>query len=142
MKAIDELRSMRGNYATYEDLVARCCELADAIERELEERYIEGPNGADGRPVRYGGYVKVYPYDGSKRKVKALRRSGFGWKAIFEDGDEESLYRVVSCEPPTVEDVLREFALACEDAGNAGPEVERIASEFAERLQLRERDDG
>jgi hypothetical protein len=39
---------------------------------------------------------------------------------------------------PTVEDVLREFALACEDAGNAGPEVERIAVEYAAKLQLKE----
>jgi hypothetical protein len=37
---------------------------------------------------------------------------------------------------PTVEDVLFEFALACEDAGNAGPEVERIAAEYAAKLRL------
>lgn len=41
---------------------------------------------------------------------------------------------------PTVEDVLREFALACEDAGNAGPEVERTIAEYAAKLQLA--DDG
>lgn len=35
----------------------------------------------------------------------------------------------------TVEDVLREFALACEDAGNAGPEVERLAAEYADRIR-------
>lgn len=39
---------------------------------------------------------------------------------------------------PTVEDVLMEFALACEDAGNAGPDVERIAAEYAAKLQLKE----
>jgi len=39
---------------------------------------------------------------------------------------------------PTVEDVLREFAIACEDTGNAGPEVQRLASEYAKRLQLKE----
>lgn len=46
----------------------------------------------------------------------------------------ERLFRPV----PTVEDVLREFALACEDAGNAGPEVNRLSAEFAAKLRLAE----
>ena len=41
---------------------------------------------------------------------------------------------------PTVDDVLTEFALACEDAGNAGPEVARIAAEYAKRLTLAKED--
>lgn len=39
---------------------------------------------------------------------------------------------------PTVEDVLRELVIACEDAGNAGPAVEALISKHAERLQLKE----
>lgn len=37
---------------------------------------------------------------------------------------------------PTVEDVLREYALKCEEAGNSGPEVKRLATEYAARLML------
>lgn len=37
---------------------------------------------------------------------------------------------------PTVEDVLREYALKCEEAGNSGPEVKRLAAEYAARLML------
>lgn len=39
---------------------------------------------------------------------------------------------------PTVEDVLAKFALACEDADNAGLEVAHIIAEYAAKLQLRE----
>lgn len=39
---------------------------------------------------------------------------------------------------PTVEDVLRELVIACEDAGNAGPAVEALISKHAEKLQLKE----
>jgi hypothetical protein len=39
---------------------------------------------------------------------------------------------------PTVEDVLRELVIACEDAGNAGPAVEALISKHAERLRLKE----
>ena len=39
---------------------------------------------------------------------------------------------------PTVEDVLRELVIACEDAGNAGPAVESLISKHAERLRLKE----
>lgn len=41
----------------------------------------------------------------------------------------------------SITDVLREFALACEDAGNAGPEVERIVAEYATKLRLAESED-
>ena len=37
---------------------------------------------------------------------------------------------------PTVEDVLREYAIKCEEAGNSGPEVKRLATEYAAQLML------
>jgi len=142
MKAINILRGFlsKSPSAVYPDEVL---EFVDAIENELKKFYIEGPKGADGSPVRYGGYVKVYPYDGSKRKVKAIRCSGFGWKAIFEDGGEEPVYRVVSCEPPTVEDVLNELCLEhakAWDGEATKKERQELVARYAKRLQLREDD--
>ncbi len=145
MKAIDELRGFlsKSPSGVYPDEVLG---YVDAIESELKERYIEGPKDAYGRPVRYGGYVKVYPYDGSKRKVKALRRSGFGWAAIFVDGGEESLYRVMSCEPPTVEDVLEkalnEAAMLDREEGYwpSAADITNLVNELAPKLRLKETD--
>lgn len=71
-----------------------------------------------GESVRYGVNARAYDWEHWLKK-------------------NESLFRP----KPTVEDVLAEFALACEDAGNAGPEVARIAAEYAKRLTLIEGED-
>jgi hypothetical protein len=141
MKAINVLRGFLSESpcAVYPDEVFGH---VDAIERELEERYIEAPIDADGVPIHLYDRLKV---DGGSGVyvVGNMTCCTDGWLIGTEWGQigrpEEDAHHY---EPPTVEDVLREFALKCEDAGYAGPEVERIASEFAERLQLRERDDG
>ena len=40
IESLEKLRSMRGNYATYEDLVMGCCDIADEIERDSYQRII------------------------------------------------------------------------------------------------------
>jgi len=115
----------------------------DAIEREVEERYVEGPTDDNGKTVRYGGYAKVYPYDGEPMKVRALYRSGFGWSVIFTDGSKEPLYRVLACEPPTptVEDVLNELCLEYVKSWNgesSKSERREIVAKYTAKLQLKE----
>lgn len=110
-----------------------------AVQRELEERFIELPKDANDVPINIGNMLdcgkvcRIEIADDGDHKVYFATRPDnprLDWR----------LCRYVHHKPPTVEDVLREFALKCEDAGYAGPEVERIASEFAERLQLRKDD--
>ena len=118
---------------------------ADAIEREVESKYNELlPKDVSGKTVRYGCYVTVCPYDGKPMKVNALRLSGFGWSVVFEDGSSEYLYRVLVCEPPTVEDVLEE---ALNKAANldrkegywpSAADITNIVNEIAPKLQLKE----
>lgn len=121
----------------------------DEIERELEERFIELPVDADNVPIKVNDEMESVHRPKEVFIVKRLKYSEkHGWMiggAARDDLSEYGLYAPFNChhyKPPTVEDVLREFALACEDAGNAGPEVKRIAEKFAERLQLRGEDDG
>ena len=93
--------------------------------------YIELPKDADGEYIRIGD-VMAYADNTKPMEVVALVPP-----AVFltEDGPRfADMCR--HYHTPTVEDVLREFALACEDAGNAGPEVSRIAAEYASKLRL------
>lgn len=110
---------------------------ADAIKR-CATGYVRLPVGADGEKI----YVTdVLTVDGIDRPVTVISMHLFqdGWRIKLRGINHTVVpsncrqYRL-----PAVEDVLREFALACEDAGNAGPEVERIAADFAKRLRLRE----
>ena len=119
-------------------------EKLDAIEREVSEKYTELPEDVNGNTVRYGGYVKVYPYDGKPMKVKALRLSGFGWSVVFEDGSREHLYRVLACELPTVEDVLEEALNKAasldrkEGYWPSAADITNIVNEISPKLQLKE----
>jgi hypothetical protein len=74
---------------------------------------------------------------GKTIEVVELRYGRSGWVLISRDGNGYAdTFAFAHHHAPTVEDVLFEFALACEDAGNAGPEVERIAAEYAAKLRL------
>ena len=141
--------------------------LADAIEREVDDNerfrreaepfhdrlcraserredvtlwgvdYTALPLDAEGEPIHVGD-VMEWP-DGSTAEVVGI---GDGTFFYVEDGEDAAEWSSASGKihhrAPTVEDVLREFALACEDAGNSGPEVERIAAEYAAKLRLAE----
>jgi hypothetical protein len=104
-----------------------------------EHGWIRLPVDANGVPISVGDELTDGEYT---FVVGELATFGDGsWSIRNEDGDAWEACDVTRHHKPTVEDVLREFALKCEDAGYAGPKVEEIASEFAERLQLKERDD-
>lgn len=102
----------------------------DEVERELEERYMLLPLDKDDVPICVGD--KVVSEYGEETRVIAVSDREFvtisdqiclkSSKAFHHDSD-------VSC-------VLREFAIACE--GNSREAVNRLISEYAERLQLKE----
>ena len=102
-------------------------------ENMAEAGWVRGPLDADGEMWHSGdmsdsnwGVIEGIAYEDGRWLV-----SGHDTSAPWIPADSIRHYHA-----PTVEDVLREFALACEDAGNAGPEVERIAAEYAAKLRL------
>lgn len=134
MKSLDNLRRCFDGFTLLSTTTAKSVvnEKADEIERELKKRYIELPLDADGIPVRVGD--KVVSKYGEETRVIAV--SG---RAFVTASDQISLRRSSAFHHKRdVSDVLREFAIACEDAGNAGDAVNRLISEYAERLQLKE----
>ena len=113
-------------------------------ENMAEHGWVRLPVDAEGVPIHVGDVMEER--SGHTFEVASIMVfGGSGNQLVFSDARNFSSFR----EPhdlrhhhaPTVEDVLREFALACEDAGNAGPEVERIVAEYAAKLRLAEEDE-
>lgn len=109
----------------------------------LAKRYdktISLPLDADGVPIRVGDVVRLTEswrdltvlgvgiVDAHKRSLGVFVSAGDGYAWY----NPEFLHH----HAPTVEDVLAKFALACEDADNAGLEVARIITEYAAKLKL------
>lgn len=115
--------------------------VADAVEAELQG-YVELPKDADGEYIHIGDELRDAWHEQKQGEVQRLVLDRHGWWLMLKNNCERfyahGFHEWHNChhKPPTVEDVLREFALACEDAGNAGPEVERIAAEYAKRIRL------
>lgn len=142
-QAADELaqRAMPcSNAPDYADVRWKVHQLADAIECEVRERYVPLPLDADGIPIYVGDVVERTDPPRHPSEVMSMVLFGDGdWQVhIDERQNVHASYqpKLLRHHALTVEDVLREFALACEDAGNAGPEVERIVAEYAARLRL------
>jgi len=117
--------------------------LAQHEDAMAEHGWVKLPVDSDGVPIRPGDVMEWCDADDIHplvvRTVDAVGTYTFiAWKS--EEGKFGQFYarNYRHHHATTVEDVLREFALACEDAGNAGPEVERIAAEYAAKLQLKE----
>lgn len=122
--------------------------LAQHEDAMAEHGWIRLPLDADGEVVRIGDVMVMasHPFGCEDKPLVVDRMElsrgmhGEVW-CLALDTDRSCWTQAAVLRhhhAPTVEDVLREFALACEDAGNAGPEVERIAAEFAARLRLAE----
>ena len=116
-------------------------------ENMAEHGWVRLPVDAEGEVIHigelvdeklpFGGYAPPAPIDTMELSRGA---SGYRWMVKL-DAENRALVSpklLRHHHAPTVEDVLREFALACEDAGNSGPEVERIAAEYAAKLRFAE----
>ena len=100
--------------------------------------YTALPLDADGAPIHIGDRV-----ENGERVSRIVLTDGSWEPSVYVEMlpnvlHEHFCHEIGHYHKPTVEDVLAEFALACEDAGNAGPEVARIAAEYAKRLTLAE----
>lgn len=112
-----------------------------AVQRELKERYVELPKDANDVPIHIGNMLNC-------GKVCRIEIANDGdHKVYFATRPDNPhlechLCRYVHHKPPTVEDVLREFADEYDSVSGYAPDENVVLAKFAERLQLRERDDG
>ena len=134
MKSLDNLRRCFDGFTLLSTTTAKSVvsEKADEIERELKKRYIELPLDKDGIPICVGD--KVVSKYGEETRVVAVADTAFVAASDQICLKCPSAFHHKRC----VSDVLREFAIACEDAGNAGDAVERLINGYAASLQLKE----
>jgi len=113
-------------------------ELADAIEREVKERYIELPKDADGEYIRIGDRV-----EDNERVVRIVLTNGSWEPSVYVEKapcllEEYFCNEVSHYHEPTVEDVLREFALEIDPAADVDVSGAKTIAEYAAKLKLRE----
>ena len=108
--------------------------IADEIEREVAERYMELPLDAGGVPWHLGDVTE------NGNTVRGLRFDQHGWHFFGTVNDiDPSIHR--HHHAPTVEDVLYESLKHFGAVEERTPEVEEWLHEQARRLQLREVDE-
>lgn len=127
------------------DLKDTCWQKFKDLHEAVDERYIELPRDANGEVIHIGDKITYHGlcerHQGKVLDVKGIMSLSDGIDAVLVYDTELVKLYANNCRhyhKPTVEDVLREFAIACENTGNAGPEVQRLAGEYAKRLQLKE----
>jgi hypothetical protein len=136
-KAEDECKAKNGDMwlKGYAECHEELMEGHPVIAAELEKAgWAKLPVDADGEYIRVGDVLDGY---GKTIEVVEMRYGRSGWVLISRDGNGYAdCAAFTRHHEPTVADTLVEFALACEDAGNAGPEVKRLAAEYAAKLRL------
>lgn len=108
----------------------------DKIEQEIKECYVELPKDADGEHIHIGDKLMGKYLEGNP--IVECTRLTFAddWTVGHCRGaGTPNLF--VHLKPPTVEDVLRDFAYCCEE-GATEQSIDEIIAEFAAKLQLRE----
>ena len=118
-------------------------DLIDAIEREVEERYIKGPTDKYGEPVRLGDMLQGEQVCGwwcEPFEVHSLRIESDGWHAREKCG-KGHIVRRCRHKPPTIEEVLQEFVIALDRRGHLSNGVATTIAEYVPKLQLREEEE-
>ena len=130
--AARDYESLQADCRGMSDLKDTCWQKFKDLHEAVDERYIELPVDANGEPWHVGDVTE----NGNVVMGMAIDNTG-EWYFINTRNDIDPLAHY-HYHKPTVEEVLREFAIACENTGNAGPEVQRLACEYAKKLQLKE----
>ena len=156
LESVDRLRELfMGNMATGG---ATCIyiprdasiDLLNAIDRELEERYVELPVDADGVPIHVGD---VLVRDKSGKTVQVYGVSG-GSTVFYNECDDYRTFRMCFTtnyrhyKPPTVEHELGEMHNRLlhvwqSDMDNAlrQDKIDDILAEYAKKLRLAEKEE-
>ena len=118
----------------------------DAIEREVEERYIELPKDADGEYIHIGDRV-----EDNERVARIVLTNGSWEPSVYVEKapcllEEHFCYEVSHYHEPTVDDVLLEACKAyhglmtesMSDVAHDMPAPSEVIAKYAAKLQLKE----
>lgn len=111
----------------------------DAIEREVEERYVERPADADGMVIAPSD--NMVDQNGEQFMVSSIELLASGEWILYGIGKLGSEYaKLCHHKLPTVEDLLDEFASAYDRIGSEDEEHHKylnLIAEYAAKLQLK-----
>ena len=146
IKALEKLRELCADVKSMDFASVGCdavLEIADEIEQEIAERFIELPVDAEGVPIKPNDIV----YDGESDEIKpqtvlyvafslygdvAVQTDDMGWKEIprfFETRDYKDYTHV---NPRTIEDAISD---AIRDYATTDMSREEIAAKYAEEIR-------
>lgn len=117
--------------------------IAERIEQEVSERFMELPLDADGVPIRVGERVQLIGNDPGTVLYMSLADDGWRVYVKYDGGigtGSGEPKRIRHYHEPTVEDVLREFASAYDRIGGEDDEHQKylnLIAEYAAKLTLR-----
>ncbi len=133
MRALDKLRVMidksrheyeQGNVS----YVVGFNDIADRIEAEIAERYMELPVDADGVVIRVGDWMLTT--GGYRERVGAVSSGGWNDAPLWCAADTSH------AKPRTIEDVLREFSKRVLNSGHQwGLDAEETTAKYAAELR-------
>lgn len=114
-------------------------------EQEVSERYVELPKDADGEPIHVGERVQLIGNDPST--VSHMSLADDGWRVYVKyDGGigtgSGEPKRIRHYHEPTVKDVLQDMLNSLVLDPTSHVDTGAVIAEYAQRLQLREVDDG
>lgn len=109
--------------------------IADAIERELNDRYVELPVDAEGAPVRVGDSC-VDKFGNEKFVVSSVEWNGLCWSAWSVPEKRHICTNVVHGSPRTLEGLLREYGERVLRSGHQwGLDAQRAIIDCAEEIR-------
>lgn len=122
---IERLRSL----AAHPSRSSLDCDTVHNALDEIEAQYLKLPVDADGVPIRPGDLLVDTTSDYELYATKMFLGLN-GWAINARRPDE-----LRHVKPDTVESVLQEFALACEEQGYKNPRIDGIVEEYADRIR-------
>ena len=141
IEGIEQLRNLKSNCISYRDAINKSLEIADNIEKEINEQYIKRPIDKNGDIIKYGTVIEQW---GVVKDIwcEMENNNSYTWYIRGYDMAAPTLRasETTIAKPPTVEDILEEMYLEIEDAKkseNAFSSADIIA-EYADKLQLKE----
>ena len=141
IEGIEQLRNLKSNCISYRDAINKSLEIADSIEKEINEQYIKRPADKNGNIIKYDTVIEQW---GVIKDIwcEMENNNSYTWYVRGYDMAAPTLRasETTIAKPPTVEDILEEMYLEIEDAKKSENTFSStdIIAEYANKLQLKE----
>lgn len=109
-------------------------DIADQIEAEIAERYMELPVDANGVPIHVGDLLQLGDTCSEVMAFEYRPHDKLPWSWLTKDGEWHNTAFTQHVKPRTIEDVLEDFGIECDERYPIRPRTELIA-EYANEIR-------